>query len=169
MPDAVKLGFVPFSTAARGTLVVCCDDALKLGGATRKALGEAAAIVKRAAAANGFKGKPGAALDILAPEGLRADRLIVIGVGKADALAEKDLLKVGGVAAGKIKAGGAAMTVVADLPAAAMSADQAASVALGIRLRLYKFDRYKTRKKKDDDSAGPGRIEIAVAVGDVAA
>ncbi|MGB3865663.1 MAG: leucyl aminopeptidase, partial [Xanthobacteraceae bacterium] len=56
-----------------------------------------------------------------------------------------------------------------DLPAAAMTADQAASVALGMRLRLYKFDRYKTRKKKDDDSIDPGRIEIAVAVDDVAA
>ena len=34
MPDAVKVGFVPFSTAARGTLVVFCDDTLKLGAAS---------------------------------------------------------------------------------------------------------------------------------------
>jgi len=48
MSDAVKVGFVPFSAAARGTLVIFCDDALKLGTATSKALGEAASIVKRA-------------------------------------------------------------------------------------------------------------------------
>ena len=55
--------------AARGILVVFCDDALKVGPATAKALGGAAELVKRAAAAAAFKGKTGAALDILAPEG----------------------------------------------------------------------------------------------------
>ena len=38
MPDAVKVGFVPLSAAARGILVVFCDDALKFGEAARKAL-----------------------------------------------------------------------------------------------------------------------------------
>jgi leucyl aminopeptidase len=53
------------------------------------------------------------------------------------------------------------------LPTAAMTSAQAASVALGMRLRAYKFDRYKT-KKKDDDS-GATRTDIAIAVSDVAA
>lgn len=39
MPDAVKVGFVPFSSASRGILVVFCDDTLKFGSATSKALG----------------------------------------------------------------------------------------------------------------------------------
>jgi leucyl aminopeptidase len=51
MSDAVKVGFVPLSAAARGTLVVFCDETLKFGAATRKALGGAADLVKRAAAA----------------------------------------------------------------------------------------------------------------------
>ena len=42
MSDAVKVGFVPFSAAPRGILVVFCDETLKFGAATRKALGEAA-------------------------------------------------------------------------------------------------------------------------------
>ena len=83
MTDAVKVGFVPFSTAAHGILVVFCDDALKLGAATRKALGTAADTVKRAAAANQFKGKSGSVLDILAPDGIKIQRLIVIGTGKS--------------------------------------------------------------------------------------
>src|ERR1700742_5249095 len=52
MPDAVKVGFAPFSAAARGILVVFCDDALKFGDATAKALGPAADLVGRVAAAN---------------------------------------------------------------------------------------------------------------------
>ena len=67
MSDAVKVGFVPFSTAPRGILVVFCDDTLKFGAATRKALGDATDVVGRAAATNQFKGKSGSALDILAP------------------------------------------------------------------------------------------------------
>ena len=69
MSDAVKVGFVPFSAASRGILVVFCDDALKFGAASRKALGAAANTIKRAAATNQFKGKSGSTLDILAPEG----------------------------------------------------------------------------------------------------
>ena len=41
MTDAVKVGFVPFSTPARGLMVVFCDEALKFGAATGKALGKA--------------------------------------------------------------------------------------------------------------------------------
>src|ERR1700736_3382155 len=76
MPDAVKVGFVPFSTAPRGILVVFCDDTLKFGAATSKTLGTAANLVRRAADTNQFKGKSGSTLDILAPEGLKVSRLI---------------------------------------------------------------------------------------------
>ncbi|MVT68229.1 leucyl aminopeptidase [Bradyrhizobium pachyrhizi] len=167
MSDAVKVGFVPFSASARGILVVFCDDQLKLGAAARKALGAAAETVKRAAAANQFKGKSGAVLDILAPEGIKVERLIVIGAGKAADLKEKDFLKFGGVAAGKLNAGSGSMTVVAELPEAVMAAGQAAAIATGIRLRAYKFDRYKTKKKDGED--GALRADVSIAVDDVAA
>lgn len=115
MPDAVKVGFVPFSTPARGTLVVFSDDALKFGPTATKALGGAADAVKRAAAASQFKGKSGAVLDLLAPEGLKLNRLLVVGTGKADAIKDYDVLKLGGAIAGKIGAADTAVTVVAEL------------------------------------------------------
>jgi leucyl aminopeptidase len=168
MPDAVKVGFVPFSSAAKGTLVVFSDDTLKFGTATGKALGSAVALVKRAAATKRFKGKSGSTLDILAPQGLKAARLIVIGVGKLAAIKDYDVLKLGGVAAGKLGAGTDQMTVIADLPNGAMKPDQSAAVAAGIRLRAYTFDRYKTKKKKDGEDAAPN-AEVSIAVSDVAA
>jgi leucyl aminopeptidase len=167
MPDAVKVGFVPFSTAPRGTLVAFCDDTLKFGPATRKALGEAASVVRRAAETNQFKGKSGATLDILAPEGLKVSRLIVVGAGKLSAIKDNDFLKLGGAVAGKLNAANDAVTIVAELPDGAMKPDQAAGVASGVRLRAYKFDRYKT-KKKDGDEA-PLRSEVSLAVDDVGA
>jgi leucyl aminopeptidase len=167
MSDAVKVGFVPFSAAPRGILVVFCDDTLKLGEATRKALGNAATIVKRAAETNQFKGKSGSTLDILAPEGLKASRLIVVGAGKVSAIKDHDFLKLGGVAAGKLRAGNDAVTIIAELPDGAMKPDQAAAIASGVRLRAYKFDRYKTKKTDDEETAL--RADVSVAVDDVTA
>jgi leucyl aminopeptidase len=167
MPDAVKVGFVPFSSAARGTLVLFCDDALKFGAATSKALGAAASVVKRAAATNRFTGKSGSALDILAPEGLKLARLIVVGAGKLSAIKDSDFLKFGGIVAGKLGAGDDAVTVIAELPNGAMKPDQAAAIASGIRLRGYKFERYKTKKKDGED--GGFSASVSIAVGEVAA
>jgi leucyl aminopeptidase len=167
MPDAVKVGFVPFSAAARGILVVFCDDALKFGDATAKALGPVADLVGRVAAANRFKGKSGSALDMLAPQGLKSGRLIVIGAGKLSAIKEYDFLKLGGTIAGKLRPGTDAVTIMADLPDGPMKPGQAAAIAAGARLRAYSFDRYKTKKKDGEDTAL--RADISVAVGDVGA
>src|SRR5204863_1680025 len=167
MSDAVQVGFVAFSAAPRGVLVVFCDDALKFGEVTQKALGKAADTAKRAAAANQFKGKSGSTLDIPAPDGIKAERLIVVGVGKAADIKEKDFLKFGGVTAGKLNAASESVTVIAELPDGAMQGDAAAAIASGIRLRAYKFDRYKTKKK--DGENDEARADVSIAVADVAA
>src|SRR5689334_7857403 len=139
MSDAVKVGFVPLSTAARGVLVIFCDDTLRLGAATRKALGEAAGTVKRAAAASQFKGKKGAVLDIPAPDGIKIQRLIVIGVGKGTDLKETDFLRFGGLTASKLNAASDAVMILAERPDGAMTAAQAAAIGAGLLLRSYKF------------------------------
>src|SRR5262245_49409350 len=168
MSDAVKVGFVPLSAAPRGILVVFCDDALKLGAAARKALGKAADLVKRAAATNQFKGKSGSTLDILEPEGIKVQRLIVIGAGgKTADLKEKDFLKLGGALAGKLNSGSEEVCVVAELPEGAMQPAQAAALAAGMRLRAYRFDRYKTKKKDGEDKGL--KTDVSIAVEDVAA
>src|ERR1700745_2182989 len=162
MTDAVKVGFVPFSAPARGTLVAFCDDRLEFGPATEKVLGDAIGLVKRAAETNQFKGKSAAALDILAPEGLKAKRLIVMGVGKLVAIKETDFLRRGAGPAGKLAAGNGPVTVVAELPGGAINPAQAAAIASGIRLRAYKFDRYKTKKKEGEEGTLHADVSLAV-------
>ena len=167
MTDAVKVGFIPFSGAPGGVLAVFCDDQGEFGPNTRKVLGSAVAMIKRAAETNEFKGKNGAVLDILAPEGLKTKRLIVVGLGKFAELKENDFLKLGGTVAGKLRTGRDAVTILAESPKGAMTADQAAAMASGLRLRAYKFDRYKTKKKEGEEKAL--RADISIAVADVAA
>src|ERR1700712_4258600 len=116
MSDAVKVGFVPFSAASRGVLVVFCDDALKFGAATQKALGTAANSIKRASAASRVKGKSGSTLDFPAPEEIKAARLIIVGAGKPAEIKEKDYLKFGGVTAGKLHAASEGGTLISQTP-----------------------------------------------------
>ena len=167
MPDALKLGFGAYSVPAKGVLVVFCDNKLKFGPASTGMLGAAMAQVTRAAKAAGFSGKKDTSLELIAPEGLKVDRLVVLGTGPGAGLAPQDFLKLGGAAMGKVPARAGTATVVAELAGGAMSAEQAAHLAQGVRLRAYAFDRYKT-KRKDDDKA-PASRSVTIAVGDVAA
>jgi len=166
MPDALKLGFGPFAVPPKGVFIVFCDDRLKFGAATAKALGPAARLVERAAKAERFTGKSGSALDLVLPEGLKAARLVVIGAGKTAALTPKDWLDLGGTAMGKLPASASEATIFADLPGGAMRPQAAAELAQGVRLRAYRFDRYKTKRKADEEP--PKSRSVTVAVADVA-
>src|SRR5262249_46478073 len=55
-----------------------------------------------------------------------------------------------------------AVTVLAELPDAAMQPSQAAAIAAGARLRAYRFDRYKTKKKDGDNGALRAQLSLAV-------
>ena len=130
MPDALKLGFVPF-TRLRGVLIAFCADNLKFGPAAKKALAGVEAQVRRAAAADGFTGKNGAVLDIVAPSGLSAPRLIVIGTGKDSDLKQREIVKLGGVAMGRLPPKASEATILAEFGSSALKPDQVADLALG--------------------------------------
>jgi len=162
MPDALKLGFAPFARL-RGVLVAFCAENLKFGPATKKALGGAEAQVRRAAAADGFAGKNGAVLDIVAPAGLDAPRLVVIGTGKDSDLKQRDIVKLGGIAMGRLPPKAKEVTILAESGSGAFKPDQVANLALGIRLRAYAFDRYKTKRKEGDERADKVEVHLACA------
>jgi len=163
MAEGPTIAFVPFATPSSGVLVVFCDEGLKLGSNTRRLLGPAADLVARAARADRFKGKSGTSLDLVAPADLPVSRLIVVGCGKPSEMKPKDFLKLGGVAMGKIPSNAESATIVAELSNRAMSPEQASDLAQGVRLRAYAFDRYKTKRKEDEEKPGAVKIEIGVS------
>jgi leucyl aminopeptidase len=163
MADNFQLGFGSLSAPRTGVLVVFCDDHLAMGSATKRALGRAAELVEQAAKADRFKGKHGGTIEILAPQGLSANRLIVVGAGKVADLKPQDVVRLGGAAMGKVPASAERITIFADLPGRSMTDAQASDLALGVRLRAYAFDRYKTKKKESDEKAAKVRIDIAAA------
>jgi leucyl aminopeptidase len=160
MSEGVKLAFASFAAPARGLLVVFADDELKLGPATRTILAPTDDLVVRAAGTERFTGKNGSSLDIVAPAGLKASRLIVIGTGKG---ADKpDLVKLGGIVMGKMPASATEATVLLELGSGPLKPEQAADLAVGMRLRAYTFDRYKTRRKEGEDQAQSVRLTLGV-------
>ena len=116
MSGALKLEFAPLATPAQGVLVLFCEDGLKFGSAALRAIKQTGDLVTRAAAADRFKGKNGSALDIVAPLGLEATRLVVVGVGKARDLKTRDFVKLGGAVMGRIPAAAGEATILVDLP-----------------------------------------------------
>src|SRR4051794_11709213 len=116
MPGALQLEFAQFSGPAKGVLIVFCEEGLKFGSAARAALLPSGTLVTRAAEAARFKGKNGATLDLLAPEGLSVSRLIVVGAGKGRELKAEDFVKLGGVAMGQVPGAAPAATILVDLP-----------------------------------------------------
>jgi leucyl aminopeptidase len=163
MAESPKLGFVPLRAPTGGVLVVFADEGVRLGPRTRSILGSAVELVTRAAKADRFTGKAGSALDIVAPAGLKAARLIVIGAGKAADRKPQDLVKLGGSAMGRIPSAASEATVLLELADEALKPNTAADVALGATLRAYAFDRYKTKRKEGEEAPTKARVSLAVA------
>ncbi len=162
MADSFKLSFAPFARL-RGVLITFCAENLKFGSATQKALSPIGDLVRRAAAADRFTGKNGSTLDIIAPAGLGAPRLVVVGTGKESGFKDRDLVKLGGVAMGKVPISAAQTTIFAESAAGAFKSDQVVDLALGVRLRAYTFDRYKTKRKEGEERADKVEVNFACA------
>ncbi|HTM71688.1 MAG TPA: leucyl aminopeptidase [Pseudolabrys sp.] len=166
MPE-VKLAFTPFGTAGDGVLVLFCSEELKFGSASERAIGPIRDQFKRAAHADGFKGKSGTMLVLPAPQGLAVSHLVVIGAGAIAKLERNDVINLGGSAMGKVPVSARQVTIFAELPGKGLSAEQTADLALGARLRAYSFDLYKTKRKEGEEK--PVAKTVSVAVADVAA
>ncbi|MET0530065.1 MAG: leucyl aminopeptidase [Microvirga sp.] len=161
MADSFKIDFQPHGKVETGDLIVFVGEDLKPAPAVAKQLGSKAVdLIAKAAAAESFKGKAKSAMSIVVPNGLSVDRLIVVGVGGEKDRASVDFLQLGGLIAGK--ANGKVTTAILDLPKIDVTPEAVADVALGVQMRRYSFDHYKT-KKDDNGPKGPARLVLSVA------
>ncbi len=109
--------------------------------------------IRRAAKTADFSGKQNAFVDILAPSGTTLDRVVLAGIGNPKELTAWDAERLGGAIAGKLSGMSSAKAhIVADgfEDLALSAAEFAARVASGMVLRTYTFDKYKSKKKKED-------------------
>ena len=150
MTPKPSISFAKHAAPKKGSVVLLSAEG---GGLSETAKAcDPAKTLERAFAITEFSGKFAASVEVIAPEGSTLDRLVVFGAGKTSTLKEYDWLKLGGSIAAQFRKS-ADVAVILDLPETAVSAADAASVAAGILLRAYNFDKYKT--KKDDADSKP--------------
>jgi leucyl aminopeptidase len=125
----------------------------RLDEATGGALG-------RAVAASKATGRLGELVDLLGPAGIGAQRVVMFGLGKPSDLATGKVTGLGGGIAAMLLAGAAEQAQVAVDPPGEGPLDApalAVALALGARLRAYRFDKYLTKRKPEEVPA-LGRI-----------
>ncbi|MSP81680.1 MAG: leucyl aminopeptidase [Alphaproteobacteria bacterium] len=110
-------------------------------------------MLTRAMGSGRFTGARDKLLDVVAPSGIAAARVVLVGLGKAAALDDLGVQSVGGALCARLNAVGArhAAILVDELAGTKVgSTPPAALVASAIRLRGYRFDKYQTKQKPED-------------------
>ncbi len=161
MPSRIEIKTAALTPKATGTLVIYVAEGAEPSGASAAVWQSTGLDFKQLAAAAGFKGKQGNAFEVLAPQGVTADRLLVLGSGKAG---EGTTLAAwtdrGGSLAGKLMAAKATKAAVL-LDEEAATPDRVGELAAGLRLRHYRFDRYKAKKEDNGDAGLAVTLHVA--------
>jgi leucyl aminopeptidase len=161
----MQLSFAAQQAVTAGAWVVGAVEGPVLLPAAQKADLACGGAISRALKVSRFKGKPGQMLEVLAPQGAKASRIVVLGLGKPG---ELDGNAVENAAAGAVgamsKAGETSVTLEIDAPKGTKlkAGPLAAHVAMGARLKSYTFNHYRT-KDLDDHEFKLKSVVIATA------
>ena len=153
-------------------ILVAIEDDRVLRPSARPIDEAAGGAVTRAIATGRFTGKKDQLLDIVAPAGIKADRIVALGVGSQAGLSALDRQKLGGATAAHCNKVG-----VRHIAIPTTDAEAVADFLHGMALRSYRFDRYRTTQKEsdlptlvkvtlvaDDSKAGQARFATLQAV-----
>ncbi|HEY5106576.1 MAG TPA: leucyl aminopeptidase [Caulobacteraceae bacterium] len=156
----MKIEFVAADATAGKTaaVAVLAFEKGKLTGAAADADKATGGALARAIAGGRFTGAPGQSLDIIAPNGVDAARVLIVGAGAVDKLSERALETAGAQAYQAVKLSGADKLVLR-LPG--VTPALAVHAGFGAALAAYRFDRYRTREKADKKPS-VARLQIAV-------
>ena len=172
----MQISFVaPPAKIQAGSWMVAASEGAVLTPAALKADKASGGAISRGLKVSRFTGKSGQFLEVLAPGGLSVSRILLVGLGKPEALDEKGLETIGAQIVARLQSLGetsatfeieAPVTSKKDGGAKVKSGEIAAHLAFGARLRSYGFDKYRTQNL---DEYKKRLNEIRVIAPDVAA
>lgn len=162
MSKRPSISFGKFETPQKGSAIVLVAKGGGFTDEAAKAVGGADKIT-RIIEITGFKGALGKTAEAIETSAGGVDKIVLVGVGEPGKLGNDDWLKIGGAAFSRIgKSEHATLTLA--LPETTIAGDEAADAALGMILRAYKFDRYKTTKKEENgEPKHAAKITLCVA------
>ncbi|MBO6725590.1 MAG: leucyl aminopeptidase [Rhizobiaceae bacterium] len=158
MSKSVEITFTRSAKPSAGLAVLLAAEGAAPGPSAQAV--DPAGVLEKALKVAEFKGKARSVVDVIAPAQSSADRIVVVGLGKPSEPDPDAWARLGGAIAGRFGKAKRA-TVYLDAPDVEIDANAAASVAMGMLLRSYRFDRYKT-KKKDDNGKTPDTVKVTI-------
>ena len=169
MPQSLTVHVAPLPLVPAAIVVLYAAEGLPPRGQAAEIWAATGLDFARVSSAAGFAGKQGQLLDIAAPDGIAgADRLLVLGAGKLDPdkpMSAAAWTDRGGSLASKLSAA-SAETVAVVLDGQEVTPEAIAELAAGLRLRHYRFDKYKSRRNGDRT---PETLTVTLHVPDKAA
>ena len=158
----MRITFGPPTLSDTPALVVFAAKDRVLSAAAQAADTASGGALTRAMAAGRFDGDAGQLLELLAPHGLDAGRLILLGTGPAGKADVGTFERAGGALAARLGSSGETVvkidfTGLTDLALAPEAA--AARLAHGLVLRDWRFDMYRTKQPAKEK---PTLAEVAI-------
>ena len=144
----MQLSFAAPGDVRSGAWVVGALDGAVLTAAAQKADKACGGALGRGLKVSKFSGKSGQVLEVLAPAGLAASRIVLAGLGKGSEFNGTAAENLSAAINGRLNgAGETAVTYEIDVPKGSKlkPGTLAAHLALGARLKSYSFNHYRTK------------------------
>ncbi|MDP6342753.1 MAG: leucyl aminopeptidase [Alphaproteobacteria bacterium] len=149
----MRITITEYQLPASGALVVGVLKGGKMPATARQLDKDSKGAIRRATKGSRFEGGKGQWLEILAPAGIKADRVVLGGLGEAKEIDPTSLENFGGSVVQRLAGSGLKTIAIAydDVRGAKVeAAEGAARLAFGARLGSYRFDKYRTKDKAKD-------------------
>jgi leucyl aminopeptidase len=159
----MKISFAAPRMPNAGTVVCAVMEDRMLSPIAERLDKASGGAIKRAIAASRFTGRSDDILTVLAPAKLEIARVVLVGVGKGSAAERTVWQNRGGVILAQLNGvGEQSAVIVVDTLKGQEATRAAADLAYGMRLRSYRFDKYRTKEKPEQK---PSLKDVAILVG----
>src|SRR5690625_20868 len=147
----MRISFAAPELPTSGVLAVLVPEDASPAGVLARIDETMEGAIGRLLSGSRFKGKKGQVTEFFAPRGLKVDRLVLVGIGKADKAAALEFEAAGGALAAHLNGAGVTEATLISDPIGMMldAGGQAAHAAAGARLRCYRFDKYRTKEEQE--------------------
>jgi leucyl aminopeptidase len=161
----LEVGFSAGEAPRTGVLVLPVGPDATLSATARAIDAATGGLVGRALAAEPGGARHGRVIHLPLPHGVMHDALILLVMGKPEGLKPLDLEELGGTLArrlGELRLAAAIVASSTGLAIGAAPGEVAARLALGARLRAYRFERYRTAPANEDEPTRLAKLEFLI-------
>jgi leucyl aminopeptidase len=161
----LELSFITGEPPRQGVLVLLVGAGTGLSAVAAAIDAATGGLVARALAAEPGGAKHGRVIHLALPHGVAQHALVLLVAGKPEGLKPLDLEELGGTLArrlAELRITAATVASARGLDLGAAPTEVAARLAVGARLRAYRFERYRSKPANEDEPPALARLDFLV-------